>query len=276
MIYLDLQKFGVMVINILFIGDIVGTTGMDMVQTWLPGLERKYNADLIIANGENAADGKGCTEKEGTQLFNLNVKVITGGNHTWDKHQSQEYLKKEARVLRPLNYPKGTYGNGFFIAETKKGKVGVLNLQGRAFMAQIDCPFRSAEWAIKRIQQETKVIFVDFHAEATAEKIAMAHFLDGQVSAIVGTHTHVQTADERIFPNGTAYITDSGMTGPYDSVIGMKKEAAINRFIFQTPQKYVTATDENHLCGVFVKVDSETGKALHIERIILPEFEKSK
>ena len=240
-----------MIINILFIGDIVGKTGMDMVQTWLPGLEKKYNVDLIIANGENSADGKGCTEKEGTQLFNLNVKVITGGNHTWDKHQSQEYLKKENRVLRPLNYPKGTYGNGFFIAETKKGKVGVLNLQGRAFMPQIDCPFRSAEWAIKRIQQDTKVIFVDFHAEATAEKIAMAHFLDGQVSAVIGTH-------------------------PYDSVIGMKKEAAINRFLFQTPQKYVTATDENHLCGVFIKVNSDNGKAIHIERIILPEFEKSR
>ncbi|MBU1100972.1 MAG: TIGR00282 family metallophosphoesterase [Bacteroidetes bacterium] len=263
-----------MTINILFIGDVVGKPGLSLIETWLPSLEKKYRADIIIANGENAAEGKGCTEKEGKILFNMGVKVITGGNHTWDKHQSQEYLKVESRSLRPMNYPKGTYGNGYYIADTKKGKVGVLNLQGRAFMAAIDCPFRTADAVLAKIKNETKVILVDFHAEATAEKTALAYYLDGKISALIGTHTHVQTADERILPNGTGYITDSGMTGPYDSVIGMKTEAAINRFIYQTPQKYITATDQMHLCGVFLKVDTETGATVEIERIILPEFDK--
>lgn len=258
-------------INILFVGDIIGKPGLNHVQTWLPGLIQKYKADLIIANGENASDGKGCTEKEGKILFGLGVHIITGGNHTWDKHQSQDYLKNEPRCLRPLNYPKGTYGNGYYISETKKGKVAVINLQGRSFMATIDCPFRTAEWILTKIN-DTKVILIDFHAEATAEKIALASFLDGKVSAIVGTHTHVQTADERIFPNGTGFITDVGMTGPYDSVIGMKTQAAINRFIYQTPQKYETAQDDIHLCGMFFKIDTETGKTIELERILFPDF----
>jgi metallophosphoesterase (TIGR00282 family) len=258
--------------NILFIGDIVGKPGMNLVQTWLPSLIQKYKSDLVIANGENVSDGKGCTEKEGNALFELGVHVITGGNHTWDKHQSQDYLKKEQRVLRPLNYPKGTYGSGFYVAETKKGKAAVLNLQGRTFMSPIDCPFRSAEWIISKLKSETNIILIDFHAEATAEKLAMVYFLDGKVSAIVGTHTHIQTADERIFPNGTGYITDVGMTGPYDSVIGMKAQAALNRFLYQTPQKYETATDDVHLCGINFKIDQETGKAVEVERIIFPEF----
>lgn len=261
--------------NILFIGDVVGKTGMDMVSTWLPSLDKKYRADLVIVNAENAADGKGCTEKEGKVLFNLGAHVLTGGNHTWDKHQSQDYLKTEKRVLRPLNYPKGTYGNGYAIIDTNKGKVGVVNLQGRTFMQTIDCPFRSAEWILKKLSAETKIIFIDFHAEATAEKLALANFVDGQASVFVGTHTHIQTADERILPKGMAYVTDSGMTGPYDSVIGMKTEAAINRFLYQTPQKYQTASNSNHLCGVFTKVDIETGKATHIERIMIPEFDKT-
>jgi 2',3'-cyclic-nucleotide 2'-phosphodiesterase len=261
-------------INILFIGDIIGKPGMGIVQTWLPGLIQKYKADFVIANGENAADGKGCTEKEGKILFELGVHVITGGNHTWDKHQSQDYLKVEPRSLRPLNYPRGTYGNGYHIAETKKGKVGVLNLQGRTFMADIDCPFRCADWVLPKIKNDTKIIFVDFHAEATAEKIAMANYLDGKVSALVGTHTHVQTSDERIFPNGMGYITDVGMTGPYESVIGMKTQAAINRFLFQTPQKYETAQDDIHICGMFFKIETESGKTIEIERILFPDFIK--
>lgn len=260
--------------NILFIGDVVGKPGMDMVTTWLPSLEKKYRADLVIVNAENSSDGKGCTEKEGKQLFNLGAHVLTGGNHTWDKHQSQEYLKVEKRALRPLNYPKGTYGNGFTIVDTKKGKAAIISLQGRTFMSMIDCPFRSVEWAINKLSNEVKIIVVDFHAEATAEKLALANFVDGQVSLLIGTHTHIQTADERIFPKGMGYITDSGMTGPYDSVIGMRTEAAINRFLYQTPQKYQTATDNNHLCGIFAKVDTETGKTVEIERILIPEFEK--
>ncbi len=263
-------------INILFIGDIVGQPGLDLVQTWLPGLIKKYRADLVIANAENSAEGKGCTEKEGNLLFNLGVDVITGGNHSWDKHQSQEYLKNNPKVLRPANYPIGTYGRGYLIANTSKGKVGVINLQGRSFMPIIDCPFRAAEKIIKKIKNETKVIFVDFHAEASAEKMALANYIKNDVSVFVGTHTHIQTADERIFETGMAYITDVGMTGPYDSVIGMKTDAAINRFLYQTPQKYQTATENFHLAGIFVKVNSETGKSVKIERIFIPEFDKEK
>jgi len=258
----------------LFVGDIIGQTDMEMVRMWLPGLINKYKADFVIANGENASDGKGCTEKEGLQLFNLGVNVITGGNHTWDKPQSQEYLKKEPRSLRPLNYPRGTYGNGYYIAETPNGKVAVINLQGRSFMPMIDCPFRAAESLIYKIKEQTKVIIIDFHAEATAEKIALANFLDGKISLLVGTHTHVQTADERIFPTGLGYITDVGMTGPYDSVIGMKTDAAINRFLYQTPQKYQSATENNHLSAIFAKIDEETGKTTQIERIFIPDFDK--
>ncbi len=261
-------------INLLFVGDVIGQPGMDIVQMWLPGLIQKYKADFVIVNGENISDGKGCTDKEGPKLFELGVNVITGGNHTWDKHQSQDYLKVEPRSLRPINYPKGTHGNGYYISETKKGKVAVINLQGRTFMTAIDCPFRSMDWILARIKQETKVVFVDFHAEATAEKMAMGFYLDGKVSAIVGTHTHIQTADERILPNGTGYITDVGMTGPYDSVIGMKVTAAINRFLFATPQKYETAKDNVHLAGMFFKIDTETGKTLELERIFFPEFDK--
>lgn len=265
-----------MTLNALFVGDIVGKPGLDMVQTWLPSLAKKYRADIIIANGENACDGKGFTEKEAKILFELGIDVVTGGNHTWDKHQSQAFLKVEPRSLRPLNYPKGTYGNGFYIAETKKGKVGILNLQGRAFMATIDCPFRSAEWAVSRIKQEAKIIVIDFHAEATAEKLALVNFLDGKVSAVLGTHTHIQSADERIFPKGTGYITDVGMTGPYDSVIGMKTDAAINRFLYQTPQKYQTATDDVHLSAVHLAINTENGECKSIERIFLPEFDKQR
>lgn len=262
-------------LNILFVGDVVGKPGMNMVETWLPSLIQKYRADLVIVNAENSADGKGCTEKEGRVLFNLGAHVLTGGNHTWDRHQSQDYLKIEKRALRPMNYPKGTYGNGYIIVETKKGKVAVLNLQGRTFMQTIDCPFRTAEWVLKKISAETKMIFIDFHAEATAEKLALANFIGGKASVLVGTHTHIQTADERIFPSGLGYITDVGMTGPYDSVIGMKTEAAVNRFLYQTPQKYQTATDEVHLSGVFAKVDTKTGATTEIERFVIPEFEKS-
>lgn len=261
-------------LNILFIGDIIGKPGLDLVQTWLPSLIQKYKTDFVIANGENVSDGKGCTDKEGKILFGLGVHIITGGNHTWDKHQSQDYLKNEPRSLRPLNYPKGTYGNGYNISETKNGKVAVLNLQGRTFMAAIDCPFRSTDWVLPKIKSETNIIIIDFHAEATAEKNALIQYLDGKVSAVIGSHTHVQTADERIFPQGTGYITDVGMTGPYDSVIGMKTVAAVNRFIYQTPQKYETAADDNHLSGVFLKVDKESGKTIEIERILFPDFIK--
>ncbi|NWF50817.1 MAG: TIGR00282 family metallophosphoesterase [Ignavibacteriaceae bacterium] len=261
-------------LNTLFIGDIIGKPGMSLVQMWLPSLIQKYKPDLIIANGENASDGKGCTVKEGKTLFDLGVHVITGGNHTWDKHQSQDYLKEEPRSLRPFNYPKGSHGNGYIVINTPKGKAAVISLQGRTFMAAIDCPFRTAEWLIQKLNTETKIVIIDFHAEATAEKMALANFLDGKVSAVIGTHTHIQTSDERILPGGTGYITDVGMSGPYDSVIGMKSVAAINRFLYQTPQKYETAENEVHLAGVFFKTDTESGKTTEIESILFPEFVK--
>lgn len=263
------------IINCLFIGDIVGKPGLSIIETWLPGLIQKYRADIVIANGENLADGKGITKKEGEVLFKLGVNVITGGNHIWDKHQSQEYMKSEERVLRPLNYPKGAYGNGYCLSETSKGKIAVINLQGRAFMTAIDCPFRAAEFIFSRIKKDVQAVIIDFHAEATAEKAALALFLDGKVSAVLGTHTHVQTADERILPLGTAFISDVGMTGPYESVIGMKSQAAINRFLYATPQKYETAENDVHISAVFFKIDSETGKSTSIERIIFPDFNRS-
>jgi len=261
-------------LNSLFVGDIIGKPGLSFTEQWLPGLIQKYKAEVVIANGENVAEGKGITKKEGEILFNLGVHVITGGNHTWDKFQSQEYLKTEEKVLRPMNYPKGAHGNGYYILDTLKGKVAVLNLQGRSFMQAIDCPFRSAEWVLSKIKKDVQAVIVDFHAEATAEKIALGWFLDGNVSAVIGTHTHVQTADEKILPKGTAYISDVGMTGPYESVIGMKIQAAINRFLYQTPQKYETAERDVHLSAVFMKIDMETGKATYIERITFPEFIK--
>lgn len=272
--YISNQKNDIMTINLLFVGDIIGDPGINITRMYLPNLQKKYQVDVTIANGENLSDGKGCTEKEAKALFELGVNVITGGNHTWDKHQSQDYLKKEPRVIRPLNYPKGTFGNGYHIFQHEKGKVAVLNLQGRSYMSPIDCPFRTCDWVLPKIKQETNVIFVDFHAEATAEKIALVNYIDGKVSALIGTHTHVQTSDERIFPNGTGYLTDCGMTGPYDSVIGMKTEAAINRFLYQTPQKYQTATDNVHMSSVFLKIDVDTGKTIEIERIFVPDFDK--
>lgn len=262
-------------ITIFFIGDIIGKPGMTMLETWLPTLLQKYRPDVVIANGENACDGKGITQKETDVLFRLGVNVITGGNHTWDRPQSQECLKTMPNVLRPHNYPRGTYGKGYFIHEHQKAKVAVLNLQGRTFMSAIDCPFRVAEAVLPRIKTETNIVFVDFHAEATAEKLSLTYFLDGKVSCVVGTHTHVQTSDERIFPQGTGYITDVGMTGPYDSVIGMKVIPALNRFLYQTPQKYETAVNDVHISAMFVTIDIETGATIAIERIFFPEFEKT-
>lgn len=259
-------------VSVLFVGDIIGKPGLSFVQLWLPALKKEYKPDIVIANGENVNDGKGIIKSEGEALFQIGVDVITGGNHIWDKHQSQDYLKNEPRVLRPLNYPKGTHGNGMYLLQRESVKLGVVNLQGRSFMATIDCPFRGAEFAISKLKSETNLILIDFHAEATAEKIALGWYLDGKVSAIIGTHTHIQTADERILPNGTGYITDVGMTGPYESVIGMKSQAAINRFIYQTPQKYETAQNDVHLSAVLMTLEIETGKCTSIKRIFFPEF----
>lgn len=258
-------------LNVLFIADIVGRPGLEITTKLLPGLKEKYKIGFCIANGENGCEGKGLTLKLARIYFNVGIDVITSGNHIWYNRNIYDSLATDARILRPHNYPDGNVGKGVTIIQLEDGlKVGVLNLQGRTFMFSIDCPFRVGAEEVKKLRQETKIIIVDFHAEASAEKIALGWYLDGKVSAVIGTHTHVPTADERILPEGTAYITDAGMTGPFDSVIGLKTELAIQRFLHQTPVRYKPAEGNMRLCGVVVAIDKESGKATKIERINLP------
>lgn len=262
------------IINVLFVGDIIGDPGYNILQSLLQGFISKYKIDFTIANAENITGGVGILEKDAMKLLDLGIDVLTGGNHTMDKIQTHKFINEADKLLRPLNYPRGAYGKGFGIYQVtgKMSKIAVINLQGRTFMKPIDCPFRSFDFIYEKIKQETKIIFVDFHAETTSEKIAFGWHADGRASAVIGTHTHVQTADERILPNGTAYLTDVGMTGPYDSVIGMKTDASLKRFIYATPQKHEVATENIKIAAVFLKLDSETGKAVSIERILYPGF----
>lgn len=260
-------------ITLLFIGDIIGVPGMELVTNLLKGLVEKHRIDVVIANGENAADGKGIEEGQVKHLFDLGVHVITGGNHTFDRWDMRKVYTSFRHLLRPLNFPQGTAGVGYTIYEMKSGvKVGVLNLQGRTYMQPIEDPFRTADWAVGKINEQTKICLVDFHAEATAEKMALGWYLDGRVSVLVGTHTHIPTADARILPRGTGYVTDVGMTGPYDSVLGMKKDLAIKRFVTQTPHKYETASNDVRLCGMIAEIDVESGKCVRFERLIFPAF----
>lgn len=256
------------VIHVLFIADIVGKPGMEAVTHHLPELKEKYNIHLTIANGENCASGKGLTLNIAESLFSLGVDVITSGNHIWNRESIIPHLDQNPSILRPLNYPKESPGKGSFIIQIKnKQSIGVINLQGRSFMYSIDCPFKTITSEIERLKKKgVRSIIVDFHAEATAEKIALGWYLDGQVSAVIGTHTHVQTADERILPGGTAYITDAGMTGPYHSVIGMDKDASIRRFITQLPVHYKMAHDDIRIAGVIIDLDIQSGRALSISR----------
>lgn len=259
--------------GILFIADVVGEPGMNILEKAMPKLRMQYKPDLVIVNGENTRAGKGLSEGLARKYFQLGVNVITSGNHIWDFAAFHNTLKNPAyqNIIRPMNYPEGVPGRGSYTAEAANGaKICVINLQGRTFMAPIDCPFKHIREFISKTTQ-AKIFFVDFHAEATAEKIAMGRYLDGYASAVVGTHTHVQTADEEILPKGTAYITDAGMTGPFDGVIGMKTETALNRFRFQTPFKYEAAEDDPRFNGVFIIVDSDTGKADSIERLNFKE-----
>lgn len=262
--------------SILFIGDIVGEPGLQIIREKLKELIERYNADFVIANGENVSNGKGITKEEAEELFLLGVDVITTGNHIWDNWHSRPLLAQDDRVIRPYNYPQGNPGRGYKIATSKIGnQIAVIQLQGRTFMYTIECPFRAIDNILNNLQNKIKVIIVDFHAEATAEKIAMGWHIDGRISALIGTHTHIQTADACLLPNGTAYITDVGMTGPYDSVLGLDKTVALKRFILQTPHKYKMAEKDVHLCGVHLLIDSDTGQALKISSFIIPEFEKS-
>jgi len=256
--------------RILFIGDIVGRPGRELVRTGLRGLVEHYRADLVIANAENAAAGFGITREIGDQLLEWGVDVMTSGNHIWDKKEALDYIGAEPRLLRPANYPAGAPGNGSYLARTRDGRsVGVVNAMGRVFMLNIDDPFRVLPREIDALKPRTRIVFVDFHAEATSEKIAMGWHLDGKATAVIGTHTHVQTADERILPKGTAYLTDVGMTGPHDSIIGVEKEAALNKFLTALPQKFETATGNPRLNAILVEADEASGRATDIERISL-------
>jgi len=255
-------------LNVLVIGDIVGQPGRRVVAGLVPALKDELSLDLIIANGENAAGGSGLTPMIVNELLDAGVGVITSGDHTWRKKEILNIIDKEERLLRPANYAPNVPGKGSVVVQTANGqKIGVLNLQGRVIMSAIECPFRTAAKEVEELKKQTSVIIVDIHAEATSEKIALARYLDGQVSAVCGTHTHVQTADEQILKQGTAYITDLGMTGPHDSIIGRCQEQIIQRFITGMPTKFEMADSDVRLSGVVIEIDELTGKASSIKRI---------
>jgi len=254
--------------RILFIGDIVGRPGRELVRQGVPALVSFHTIDLVIANAENAAAGFGITREIGDQLLDWGVDVMTSGNHIWDKKEALDYIGAESRLLRPANYPAGTPGNGAYLARSKDGQTaGVINVMGRVFMPLVDDPFAVVLKEIEALKARARIIFVDFHGEATSEKVAMGWHLDGRVTAVVGTHTHVQTADERILPKGTAYLTDVGMTGPHDSVIGVETGAALGKFISGLPAKFDTATGNPRLNAVIVEADEKSGRATDIERL---------
>jgi metallophosphoesterase (TIGR00282 family) len=261
-------------VKLLFIGDIVGQPGRNAVKTLLPKLREQHTLDFVIANGENSAGGSGITPKTAGEIFDAGVDVITSGDHLWDQKEVMELLGGEKRFLRPLNYPAGTPGQGSATFDVRGSAfnvrclVGVLNVQGRTFMQPpLDNPFTLALEEVKRLRERTKIIFVDFHAEATSEKIAFGRFLDGQVSAVVGTHTHVQTADEQILPRGTAYLTDAGFTGPHDGCLGREIEPVIKKFLTGMPQRFEVAKNRVLLHGAVIEIDDASGKAIKIQRV---------
>jgi len=261
--------------RILFIGDIFGRPGRAIVKERLPGVVNDHSVDLVIANGENAAAGFGITPSLTEELFDLGIDVLTSGNHIWDKREIIEYFhaadgnphSPARRLLRPANYPPGMPGWGMYQGKKKDVPYAVVNLQGRVFMASNDDPFRIADQLLKDIK--AKVVVVDMHAEATSEKISMGWYLDGRVTAMVGTHTHVPTADERVLPGGTAYITDVGMTGPYESVIGVRKELILDRFLTNMPSRFEPASGDVRLCAIVVDCDETTGRAREIKRVMI-------
>ncbi|SMB96265.1 hypothetical protein SAMN00017405_1489 [Desulfonispora thiosulfatigenes DSM 11270] len=255
-------------LNILMIGDIVGNVGRNAVRDVLPSLYKEYNLDLVLANGENAAGGKGITYEILQELYNYNINIITMGNHVWDKKEILDFIEYERTLIRPANFPEGTPGNSYVIYEIENNiKVGVINLLGSIYLQPLISPFLIIDNIINEIKKETQIIIVDFHAEATSEKVAMGWYLDGKVSGVLGTHTHIQTADERILPDGSAYITDVGMTGPRNSVLGVKRDLAIQKFLTQMPVRFEMANGKGQLNGVVLTIDPLTGKAKSIERI---------
>jgi metallophosphoesterase (TIGR00282 family) len=258
-------------VKILFIGDIVGEPGRRAVKQLVPMLRSRHGLHAVIANGENSAGGSGITVKTAEEIFSAGVDVITSGDHLWDQKEVTTLLENEPRFLRPLNYPEGTPGRGASLF-TLDGKpvFAVLNAQGRVFMADLENPFAAALQAVNRLRAQTRIIFVDMHAEATSEKIAIARMLDGTVSAVIGTHTHVQTADEQIVPGGTAYLSDAGFTGPHESVLGREIQPVIQRFLTNTPQRFGVAKDRVLLQGAIVEIDDATGRAMGIQRVSEP------
>jgi len=272
---LSLESF----FRVLFIGDVIGRPGRVAVGITLPELKEQYKPQLIIANGENLAGGLGITRETAEELFSYGIDILTTGNHVWDRKEILEYIDLDNRILRPANYPEGVPGKGHIVFDARNDsealhsgnstqyRVGVFNLSGRIFMDPLDDPFVAAKGIVPKLREEANIIILDFHAEATSEKIAMGWYLDGEVSAVIGTHTHVQTADETILPNHTAYITDVGMTGPIDSVIGVKKDLIIHRFLTQMPTRFDVAKGDVILAGVIVDIDPVTGRAISIERL---------
>lgn len=256
--------------KVLFIGDIVGKVGRLTTKALVPTIVDRYKIDLVIANGENAAGGFGITDKIVSEILSYGVHIITTGNHVWDKKEFIAQISKEDRLLRPLNYPPGVPGYGSIIYSLPNGiKAAVINISGRVFMSNIDCPFRTGKEEVEKLSTKTKVIIIDFHAETTSEKIAFGYFMEGKVSAVIGTHTHVQTADEKILSGGTAYITDVGMTGPYHSVIGIEKELVLERFLTNIPVRFETARGEGIFSAAVIEIDEKTGKASAIQRLLL-------
>lgn len=254
--------------NILFIGDIFGRPGRNIIKNYLTTIKNEYSIDLVIANVENAAGGNGLTTSTAEELFSYGIDIMTSGNHIWDKKEIFELLSKENKILRPLNYPQGTPGKGYIIIEKNGYKVAVINLLGRVYNnSLVDCPFKTLQSILEKIYIDTPNIIIDFHAEATSEKYAMGWFADGKVSAVCGTHTHVQTADNRILDKGTAYITDVGMTGPYNSIIGIESSIVIDKFVTALPVRFEVAKGPSQFNAVYIQIDEKTGKALDIQRL---------
>jgi 2',3'-cyclic-nucleotide 2'-phosphodiesterase len=255
---------------ILFIGDVVGSPGRDMVKEYVPKLKEKYRPHITIINGENAAGGKGITNEIYRQFLEFGAQAVTLGNHTWDNREIFEFIDQAKYLVRPANFPEETPGKGIVYLKMNELEVAVISLQGRTFMTAIDCPFKKADALIEQAKKRTSIIFVDFHAEATSEKQAMGWYLDGRVSAVIGTHTHVQTSDNRVLPNGTAYLTDVGMTGPYDGILGVEKDLVIKRFITSLPVRFeVPKTGRALLSAALIQIDPKTGLAKKIERILI-------
>jgi metallophosphoesterase (TIGR00282 family) len=261
-------------VNILFIGDVNGRAGRNLIREHLDRLVDRHSIDYAVANVENAADGFGITPALAAELQGYGLHVMTSGNHIWDKTEILPYIEEHRSLLRPHNFPRGAPGTGVHLGSTASGiPVAVVNLMGRVFMSALDCPFRAADTVLKELEGRCRVILVDLHAEATSEKVAMGWHLDGRVSAVLGTHTHVQTSDERVLPGGTAVITDVGMTGARDSIIGIEKELALRRFLQQMPVRFACAKKNPRICGVVLDVDETTGRARGIQRLDLPGTE---